>query len=366
MHTDRIRYRGYLKTKLDGKTYVSYPWMNASFRDFIGIFLKQLKFHILHAFIRRKQYHEKHVLLSKINNQYIIPENILILIIDFIASYHLKSEIMTSSMGTSLFEISYLVMYEKCVRNNQLQQQTFNIFSDKKMHGWQSFIPAFRTYLIWKQKRLDDKGNQCRCIILHSDRGPHDFFIAPSHVYLHDLAKKFKITINHNVGASQHNKGIADQAGGTVKSFLDREMFCGNLVPINDGSTMSSQLVKHCVNNFSFDKNKNIRRHFWEMPAQFIHDGNSPFDSFAIGPDKKGISKYHCALIDGTGIKYRVCSCFCSAELNSLFAVGSCRQQQFCGDWKKLNEIPEHVTFKRLREDYNKEANKKRNKNRNR
>ena len=185
-------------------------------------------------------------------------------------------------------------------------------------------------------------------LVLWSDRGPSDFWCAPSHTFMCDLATKHSIKIIANTTAAGHSKWTHDQIGGTVTTFLSRSLNSGQL-KINSNSTKSSQVVLYLNQHFNQSHNNSITRYFHEIPISDVYIGDSPVNSLNI-PSKygKGIKTYHCALIvpNSTQIKYRICSCYCDQCQNSEFNT-TCNQRSFCGRWISIN-IQKHPSYQSL------------------
>ena len=122
-------------------------------------------------------------------------------------------------MGTKLGKIQYLIIVGRWVVDNKLQQMGYNIFSDHTKKGWRSAIPALDWFVDGQKFQFGEWGRPLRLLLLSSDRGPHDFWCGPAHVYLSDIAKKHQVPIKHDTTAASHSKYIHDQIIGTVKAF---------------------------------------------------------------------------------------------------------------------------------------------------
>ena len=81
-------------------------------------------------------------------------------------------------------------------------------------------MPALDWFVREQKKNHLDDGVDLRSLALRSDRGPHDFWCEPNHVYITDISKKNDVIIKHDTSAAYHNKDYHDQIGGTVKTFL--------------------------------------------------------------------------------------------------------------------------------------------------
>ena len=307
-------------------------------------FLESLKNYLWHKFVHRKQNYEKKILFTKVNNVYLLPEGWIFVTIDFISNYQLSAGNTTHGMGLSMMGLSMMVMYERMVRNNQLIETAITTFSDAKTHGWQTAMPVLDYYVTTRKTELQREGIELKLIKLHSDRGPHDFWCSPSHLYLTDIVRKYEVPITHDTTAAGESKSYHDQIGGTIKNYLDR---C-NLI-LDDAGTRSSQIVAHLKANFHHDKSGKLRRRFWELPANIIYYGSSPCHTFEI---PKGIKRYHGAYITAKAIWYRTTSCNCTYCVTNMYKK-TCPQRIYCGKWVKFAPIPKHLQYSRLRDQYN-------------
>ena len=202
------------------KNYKSCSRDTESYNKFRKRFIDALDEYLLHQFIKRKQYYERKILFVPNDHKvYPFPSDWLFVSVDFISNYLIKAPVLTSGMGTKMVELSHLVLYEKRIVNNTVKQRTYNYFSDQSKHGWYSAIPALNHYMRIRKNAL--KQNM-KLVYLWSDRGPKDFWCAPSHVYLSDFVKKTKVLICANTTPAGHSKTYHDQIGGTVQTFLDR------------------------------------------------------------------------------------------------------------------------------------------------
>lgn len=259
---------------------------------------------------------------------------------------------MTSAMGTRMHELSHLAMYELRVRNNILQKRAIHVFSENKKHGWGSFIPIMQMYVPQIIDLYADDEIELKVMVINSDRGPHDFFCAPAHVYLNDIADQYDIKIVSNVGAAGHNKGMSDQIGGRVNTFLDHALFVGSLELVLNPQvsvTIANMIITYLNDQFQWDRQQQLERIFWELESADVFEGASPIKSLKIGTGspKKGIKNFHHAFMDGSVMKYRPNTCYCDVCIRTCFE-GHCRQSMYSGDWSRLRRIPIHRCFDRL------------------
>lgn len=315
---------------------------------FAILFLASLKDYIWHQYVKRKQYYEKRILFTQIRNVYLLRPDWLFVTIDYIGDYFLKTPIMTSGMSTKIGKVQYLVMYQRKIRNNKIIETALNLFGDHEKKGWNTFIPILSWYIGAKKVEFSNEGIPLKLLVLHSDRGPHDFWCQPSHVYMSDIAKQHQIPIKHDTTAAGHSKSYHDQIGGTCKSFLDRSADNGQLQLVH-GESVAKQIVRFCRANFSVSHNGKLQREFYHVPESIIYSKGSPFDS-PLDIDGYGIKKFHSAFISINGnIKYRMIACNCKMCCNSLFSR-CCNQYLFAGKYIKLPSIPVHLPYATMRD----------------
>ena len=327
------------------KSYKCASWDSESYDNFRMRFIHKLKEYLHHQFIKRKQYYERKILFTKDENgNYRFPNNWVWISIDFISNYHIKDKIITHGMGTKLAEVSHLVVHEKRIVNNQIQEKAYNYLSDQNKHGWFSAIPALYDYMT-RTKTLCAKENvDVKLFVLWSDRGSKDFWNAPCHTYLSDIVKKTGVPIQPNTTESGHGKAFHDQIGGTSQSHFNRSTGNGKL-KIHSNKSKSKQLCVFANKTFSKSKSGSITRKFINIPYQSIYTKGSPVSSLDI--DGVGITKYQSAYIDGQRLRYRPVSCTCSVCIGCRYKR-QCRQSSYCGKWSSWVDIEPHIGYGRL------------------
>ena len=300
-------------------------------------------------YIKRKQHYEKrYSLYAKISNVHLLPDDWLFASIDFAGDYFLNTPIITSGMGTKLGKIQYLIIVGRWIVDNELQQMAYNIFSDHTKKGWRSAIPALDWFVAGQKYQFEEWGRPLKLLVLSSDRGPHDFWCGPSHVYLSDVTKKHKVPIKHDTTAAGHSKYIHDQIIGTVKGFMDRSFDDGTL-QIQEGVSKAKQLVEFCRANFTESQTGDLQRRYFVLPPHKIYTGDNPL-SAPLDIGGRGIKSYHSALISTNGtIKYREVCCNCQQCINSRY-TRLCNKTAFAGRYTRLSYMPPHPTFSQLRD----------------
>lgn len=155
----------------------------------------------------------------------------------------------------------------------------------------------------------------------------------------------------HNTTAAGHPKTQHDQIGGTVKSFLDRcstSKGPNQLRIVDDGSTLSSQVVTHLRGTFAWSRNRKLHRYFIELPVHLINGENSTFKRILLDKTADGrvlgIKSYHCCLIEPSRMRFRVVGCACNVCVNGIFSR-QCRNRLYAGKWTDWKAIEVHDTY---------------------
>ena len=66
----------------------------------------------------------------------------------------MKSKIVTLGMSASLCQVTHLLLYEKRIDNNNIQESTWNFFSNQTTHGWYSAVPALYNHVIKRKAEI--------------------------------------------------------------------------------------------------------------------------------------------------------------------------------------------------------------------
>ena len=177
-----------------------------------------------------------------------------------------------------------------------------------------------------------------------------DFWCGPAHIYMQDLVKKYGVSLQANTGAGGHSKAYHDQIMGTVTTFLNGAIKAKKL-KFKAGGTKSSQVIRFLTEHFHHDKQQKLERKFYELPSHLVFMGRSPTKPLDIRGH--GIASFHAAYIGAASIWYRTSSCFCRECVGKLFEV-NCTQRLHSGKWIKASRIPQHPSFKSLRDEHNK------------
>ena len=188
-----VAYR-YLKThEVKGKKSLITVHDSSPYLKFRKPFLLGLKCYIQHQFVKRRQYYFRRILFKPTNSLIPFPSDWVFVSVDFISNYQFKSEVITHGQGTKLAEISYLIIYEKCVVNGVLRQRNYNIFSESTKHSWITAVPGMSWYFKRAHAEFAQRGVTLKLFFVWSDRGPKDFWNAPYLIYMSDIVGETKV-----------------------------------------------------------------------------------------------------------------------------------------------------------------------------
>ena len=323
-------------------------------------FKNSLSKYIYHQFVKRKQHYERKILFTKNENgNYRFPKDWVWISIDFISNYQIKEKIVTHGMSTKLGQVSHLVIHEKRVVNNKIQEKAYNYFSEQTKHGWFSAMPALYDCMKrTKSELIRKEGISVALFVIWSNRASKDFWCAPSHTYPSDIVNLTGIPIIANTTESGHGKTYHDQIGGTVQTHLNR--CTGNsTLNILAGKSKSKQICTHLSSTFNQSKSGDLKRIFRNIPYKQIYTKGSPVPSLDINGD--GIATFQSACIDGTRLRYRIVSCCCQECVRSRYKK-QCRLTAYAGRWSERINISPHKSYGTLVNEQHNQSNHNNNK----